>query len=408
VVPAKNLICVVIERLHAGMVGAYGNSWIRTAALDALACQSFLFDQAFLESPLLEQTYRAYWHGLHAADGRSLGEDALSLPHLLTASGLHTALLTDSAEVAGLLPAAEFSEQLLIELPTNPHTATDVAETSLARVFGAATEWLHTPREPFCLWVHAQGMAGPWDAPLEMRNRFADEEDPQPPPLVEVPNHWLPDNYDPDEPLGIKHAYAGQVALLDLCLGAFLDEFDASPLAASTQLTFISTAGFPLGEHRRVGPCDDALYNELIQLVWMMRFPDEMGKLSRTQALVQPSDLPISLLEWLELDRARLAGKDASSLLPLVRGEAECLRDRLLMVGRHDRALRTQAWHLRQPLTGAPELYSKPADRWEASEVANLLPDIVLGMQAALDELASTGSIVGLSPLEEALTSEMD
>jgi hypothetical protein len=407
-VPAKNLICVVVEGLHAGMVGAYGNSWIRTAALDALACQSFLFDQAFLESPLLEQTYRAYWHGLHAADPSPLSEDAASLPHLLALGGLHTTLLTDSAKVAGLLPSAEFAEQLLIESPANPRTAADVSETGLARIFGAATEWFHAPREPFCLWIHAQGMAGPWDAPLEMRNRFADEEDPRPPSLVDVPNHWLPDDFDPDEPLGIKHAYAGQIALLDLCLGAFLDEFDASPLAANTQLTFISTAGFPLGEHRRVGPCDEALYNELTQLVWMMRFPDGLGRLSRTQALVQPSDLPNSLLEWLEVDRGRFAGANASSLMPLVRGEVESLRDRLLMVGRHDRALRTQAWHQRQPLTGAPELYSKPSDRWEVSEVANLLPDIVLGMQAALDEIAPTGPIRGLPPLDEALTSEMD
>ena len=406
--PTKNLICVVVEGLHAGMVGAYGNSWIRTAALDALACESFLFDQAFIESPLLEQTYRAYWHGLHTADRRTLEDDERSLPRLLTDGGMHTALLTDSSEVAGLLPAAEFAEQLLIESPENAHSADDIAETGLARLFGAATEWLRAPREPFCLWVHARGMAGPWDAPLEMRNRFADEDDPQPPPLVEVPDHWLPDDFDPDESLGIKHAYAGQMALLDLCLGAFLDEFDASPLAENTQLTFISTAGYPLGDHRRIGPCDDALYNELTQLVWMMRFPDGLGKLSRTQALVQPSDLPATLLEWLELDRARFAGTGASSLLSLIRGEVESLRDRLLMVGRHDRALRTPAWHLRQPLTGAPELYSKPADRWEASEVANLLPDIVLGMQAALDEIASTGSIGDLPPLEEALTSEMD
>ncbi len=406
--PAKNLICVVIEGLHAGMVGAYGNSWIRTAALDALACESFLFDQAYLESPLLERTYRAFWHGLHAADCHVLDEDAESFPHLLAAGGLHSALLTDSAEVAGLLPAAEFVEQLLIESQEDPSSAQDIAETGLARLFGAATEWLRAPREPFCLWIHARGMAAPWDAPLELRDRFADEEDPEPPRVVEVPNHWLPNDFDPDEPLGIKHAYAGQVALLDLCLGGLLDEFDASPLAATTQLTFLSTAGFPLGEHRRIGSCDDALYNERTQLVWMMRFPDEMGRLARSQALVQPTDLPVSLLEWLEIDRGRLAGTNASSLIPLVRGEVDSLRDRLLMVGPHDRAMRTSAWHLRQPLTGAAELYSKPSDRWEVSEVANLLPDIVLGMQAALEEIVVTGPVTGVPPLDEALTSELD
>ncbi len=406
--PEKNLICLVVERLHAGMVGAYGNSWIRTAAIDKLACESIVFDQAFLESPLLEQTYRAYWHGVHPADGRSRDEQTASLPHLLSSAGWHTALVTDSAEVARLLSAAEFSEQVLVDSPTECTTAADISESGMARLFGAATDWIQTAREPFCLWVHARGLAGPWDAPLEMRNQFAEEDDPEPPKLVKVPNHWLPDEFDPDEPLGIRHAYAGQVTLLDLCLGAFLDELDAGPLAKRTQLTFLSTAGFPLGEHRRIGPCDDAMYNETTQLVWTMRFPDELGKLTRTQALAQPSDLPGTLLDWLELDVGQLGHGTASSLLSLIRGSLDFVRDRLLMVGRHDRALRTPAWHLRQPLTGAAELYAKPSDRWEVNEVANLLPDIVLGMQAALEEVQQSGPAADAASLDESLTCEMD
>ena len=35
----------------------------------------------------------------------------------------------------------------------------------------------------------------------------------------------------------------------------------------------ISPRGFPLGEHWRVGPCDDALFGELVHVPWMMQFP---------------------------------------------------------------------------------------------------------------------------------------
>ena len=41
-----NAICLVIDRLHAGYVGAYGNTWIETPAMNRLASQSFLLDQA--------------------------------------------------------------------------------------------------------------------------------------------------------------------------------------------------------------------------------------------------------------------------------------------------------------------------------------------------------------------------
>src|SRR5690606_16341857 len=136
-----------------------------------------------------------------------------------------------------------------------------------------------------------------------MRNRFAEEDDPEPPKFVEPPNHWLPDQFDPDEPLGIKHAYSGQVVLLDMCLGALLDQLLEGPLAASTALALVSTGGFPLGEHRRIGPCDEALYNEIAQLVFMLRFPDGLGRLARSQSLVQPADLPGTFVDWLGLDR---------------------------------------------------------------------------------------------------------
>lgn len=412
--PGKNLIVIVVEGLHAGMVGAYGNSWIRTAALDDLACESFIFDQAFVNNPQVESFYRAVWHCASDADSSADQLETVSLPQRrslpqqLNQAGIQTVLLTDSPRVGSLLPVAEFAEHVLVEPLAVSRSANDVSDTGLARLFGAASDRLATLREPFCLWIHSQGLAGPWDAPLEMRNRFAEDDDPQPPKLIDVPSFWLPDDFDPDEPLGIKHAYAGQVSLLDMCLGAFLDAFDESPLAASTQLTFLSANGFPLGEHRRIGTCDEALYNELTQLVWMMRFPDALGKLARTQALVQPSDLPGTLLDWLELDQGALGtpiASSSSSLLGLVRGEGDALRDRLLLVGPHDRAVRTPAWHLRQPLTGAAELYAKPSDRWEVNEVANLLPEITSGLQAALDEMSLAGT---LASLPESLTTEFD
>jgi arylsulfatase A-like enzyme len=404
----NNLICLVVDRLHAGMIGAYGNNWINTAALDHLASESFLFDQAFVDSPQLERLYRACWLGIHAAGAQQPSDVGASLPQLLAKAGVHTALVTDEVEVAGMPLAADFAEQVLVESPRDDQPAEDVSETGLARLFGAATEWLHAPRQPFCLWVHARGMAGSWDAPFAMRKHFADQQDPVPPAFTAVPDRRLPDEFDLDELLGIKHAYAGQVAALDLCVGAFCEQFEASGLAANTLLTFLSARGFPLGEHLRVGACDEALYNETAQLVWLMRFPDSTGSLARTQALVQPADLPGTLLECLDLDRRNLAGGHASSLLGVIDGRLESLRDRVFMLSCHDRAIRTPAWHLRLPDAGAAELYAKPSDRWEVNEVAKLLHDIVVGLKAALAEIERTGCADPLAPLAEPLVSEVD
>jgi arylsulfatase A-like enzyme len=405
------VICLIVDRLHAGMVGPYGNAWIRTPELDRLASESFLFDQAVIDNPRLESLYRSYWQGGAAIWADDPGVARPTLAQIFDRSRIHTALLTDERVAAEHPLAADFAERIFLEPDDAQCAAEDIAETQMAHFFATAQEWLAGARQPFCLWLHSRGMAGPWDAPLELRNEYAEDEDPTPPEFVQVPLRTLPAKYDPDELLGITQAYAGQVSLLDMCLGALLSDFRQSPLAKNTLLVLLSARGFPLGEHLRVGPCDEALYNETVQLVWMMRFPDGLGAMARSPALVQPADLPRTLLDWYAIGApAQMAL--GHSLLPIVREELESVRDRACIIaGDTEMALRTPAWHLRQ--SGPPrglkvELFAKPTDRWEVNEVANRLPEIVAKLQEALNQLRQTGQFSELPPLSEDLVVPVD
>ena len=90
-----------------------------------------------------------------------------------------------------------------------------------------------------------------------------------------------------------------------------------------------------------------------------------------------------------------------------MRGDRELLRDRALLISRHDRAIRTPGWYLRRPDSGPAELYAKPSDRWEVNEVAKLLPEVTAGLQDALTELEQAGEAT-LPPLPDLLVSVMD
>ena len=105
-----------------------------------------------------------------------------------------------------------------------------------------------------------------------------EEGDPPPPDSAEVPDRLLDDNPDPDDVWGVSQSYAGQVSLLDTCLGALEDFLQGSPLASDTLFALTSARGFPLGEHGRIGPCDDALYGELVHVPLALRFPDNIGR----------------------------------------------------------------------------------------------------------------------------------
>jgi len=403
-VDLPNILCLVVDRLQAAQVGAYGNTWIRTPRLDALAAESILFERAVADTLELDRLYRGWWQGLTALWPADAAGERPRFPALAAQAGMRTILLTDDPAVASLPGAEGFAERTLIASGEPDRLADEIGETQAARIVGAAGELLASIREPFCLWLHARGMSGPWDAPYELRSQYADEEDPAPPHFVAPPCRMLPADHDPDELLGILHAYAGQVSLWDTCLGALVDELRSSQLARSTLVVFVSPRGYPLGEHGRVGPLDHALYNEAVQVPWLMRFPDGLGELARSQALVLPADLATTLAAWLGWPPERFPAQ-GHDLLGLVRWEAARVRECVLLAsGGHDWAVRTPAWHLRVSDADEPrsvELYAKPSDRYEVNDVADRASDVVAGLLDVLDKARAAPTVepAGLDPV---------
>jgi arylsulfatase A-like enzyme len=249
-----------------------------------------------------------------------------------------------------------------------------------------------------------------WDAPLNFRESYRDEDDPNLPISAEPPDRMLAENFDPDEPLGVSQAYAGQISLLDGCLDALLEELDESESGKETLLIVTSSRGFPLGEHRRIGPCDEPLYGELLHVPLMVRLPDRANAAARTQSLVEPADLWASLWQLLKLG-TRPHSPTAISWLPLLgREESAPRHDRLCMAGmKNERAIRTPAWFLRE--AGEGELFVKPDDRWEVNNVSNRCLEIVESLQQArvhYEQTLHSGQIGDLPPLEEILQSGLE
>jgi len=409
-------IVLVVDRLPSGQLGAYGNTWTGTPAIDALAAQSLVLDQALIDTPKLDDLYRSLWSGLHALSPDGLRSHGDSLPGMLTRRGAATTLLTDDAALAGHPLAEAFDRRITVEHSAAPSTAGDIEDTQLARLFASAIDLATEDTPPGLSWIHSRGMGGPWDAPLEMRNRYAAVEDPPPPVWSAVPGKLLPQDYDPDELLGIVQAYAGQVTLLDVCIGALLDALGECGRTNDTLLILLGARGFPLGEHRRIGPGDDALYGELVQVPWLVRFPDGRGATARTQVLAQPHDLAPTLLDWWGFDE--FSAMTGRSLLPLIDGEPPTARDRAcMMAGPHERAIRTPAWHLRLNSSGGQstthaELFAKPDDRWEVNEVSGRCGEELVGrLAAAWDDYqgaCQSPGVLHLPPLDDDLLYGID
>ena len=70
-------IILVVDRLGAGFLGPYGNTWVETQSCNRLASEGLLCEFAVSDSPSLESVYRSYWTGRHAMDGRPAEETCL-------------------------------------------------------------------------------------------------------------------------------------------------------------------------------------------------------------------------------------------------------------------------------------------------------------------------------------------
>ena len=370
-----NAICICIDRLHAGYLGTYGNAWVETPAIDRMASQSCVFDTALIDTPRLRGLYQSFWQGGHSLLEPDPKRENLCLPSLLAAAGIQSALFTDEPSVAQHPLARHFGEMAEFRPPEQPRLAADVGETHLVQCFSRMVESIDSGDDSFFLWCHFSGMNGVWDAPYLFRERFAEADDPDPPDFAEPPGGILADGYDPDILLGVSHAYAGQVALVDMCIEGFLEFFAEWPGAEDTMVVFASTRGFPLGEHRRVGPCDDAIYGELVQVPLIVYVPGEETAGVRSRSLVYPCDLYSTLLEWFAIENVpkQAVGR---SLLPDIYGFDGPTRDRLCLTGPDgQQAIRTPAWYLRK--SAEIELFAKPDDRWEVNNVSDRCLDIV-------------------------------
>ena len=390
----KNAICLVVDRLRASALGAYGNTWYGTPTLDRLAGESLTLDFAFADSPRLDLVYRGYWEGLcamrPAACSSGVGHHDRNLISTLARHGIAPTLITDDPCVVDYPVCDAFDECALVESRAPTRAAIEVEETEMARLFATATQWLEhrletAPRSPFFLWIHGRGMGSAWDAPLAFRQQLVDEGDPLPSDSVDVPSLRLSEDFDPDELFGTSCCYSGQAMLLDPLVGTLLHQLRESPLLNDTLWLFAGARGFPLGEHGRVGDADPGLYGEQVHVPWFVRIPDGSGAMLHNPALVQPTDLFSTILDWFDLDPQ--VPCDGHSLLSCGRSDEDAMRHGVAMIAGDQRAVRTPDWHFYLPDPSSPELYAKPDDRWEANNVAGRCPETATGLRNVLEEL---------------------
>lgn len=401
---------VVIEGLGTNLVGAYGSSSAITPALDQMASQGVLLDQCFLDSQQLHEQLRSLWTAAHALQTGPLPWNlwqgfAARWGERSSASGM-ARLLTDSPQVAELaeqlgcpqitlIAPRSTSPSILLPCGGPPHDAIedlaqgpaeDSSQCAVMELLAtAAAELASGP--PGLVWIHSRGLRHPWDAPLDMRAQFADPEDPDPPDCIELPSIAIDAETDPDFVVGWGQVAAAQAAVIDEGLTVLRDTVAQRPDATAWAWLVTTLGGVPLGEHGRLGWGHQQLVGAELHTATIIVPAQPLAIGLRRPELFQLPDIAATLAGLLELELPSTVWGQNALALGAAQSPDRWLHElRMAMLsGKQGSWLRTPAWSaILENLeagshgdTGNDQLFVKPEDRWEVSQIADRRRDIV-------------------------------
>jgi arylsulfatase A-like enzyme len=364
-----NVVLVIIDSLRTDHVGAFGNDWIETPNLDALAKESLRFTKAYPESLPTICARRAIHTGMRTWPFRNwqtpkgddinlegwqpIPEGQTHLAEILKENGYQTLFVTDNmhqykpsynfqrgfdvfefirgqttdnyqpvgmtqmdlvnkALKAGNVPAMTGQ---MIQYFANTSNRKTEEDWFAPQVFTRASELLEAAKEgqPFFLTVDCYDPHEPWDTPEEYINLYDEGYEGQEPySVVYGPSRYLTDR----QLQRMKARYAAEVTMMDRWLGRFLDKMEELNLFENTLLVVISDHGVAFGEHGFVGKPPYVLWPEVTDIPFFIRHPGGAGAGKTSDYYASTHDVAPTILGYLGIEPPEpMEGADLSVIL---------------------------------------------------------------------------------------------
>jgi arylsulfatase A-like enzyme len=301
-----DVVLVTLDTVRADRMGFLGSSRGVTPALDALAREAAVFEQAFAQAPLTTVSHATLLSGTHPPFhgvrdfGMPLPAEVPWLPAVLRNAGYRTAAFVASLVLDPKGPIAPGFDRGFesydagFKLRTNGADPYTTKERRGEEVVSRALAWLDRGAAgPFFLWVHLFDAHDPYDPPPPFAARFA------------------------------KQPYDGEVAAVDAAVSRLLGGLRRKGLFEGALVVVAGDHGESLGEHG-----EDThgvfLYDATIHVPLVVRLPRGEGGGRRVPGRVGLVDVTPTVLE--AAGAARPQAVQGRSLLGLVRGARDVER----------------------------------------------------------------------------------
>ena len=425
-----NVILIMSDSFRSDHLGCYGNDWIKTPNIDKLAKESVVFENAYPEGLPTVPVRTALLTGNYTLTNRfwqQLTPEDVTIAEILDEYNYVSAMITDTYHLfkpgmnfhrgfhvwrfirgqqsdafrSGdhgkdlnhfISPTMRGSKTIrgLDQYLRNVQDRNEEKDYFAARVIREAVDWLEkesSTGRPFFLYVDIFDPHEPWDPPESFTANYVNP-DYNGPKLIEPkmgPCDWISE----DELQNIRALYAGEVSFVDKWIGHLIEKLGNLGVLEDSLVVFMSDHGAPHGEHGNLRKTTDNLYNELLKIPLIMRFPNGEHAGKRIKSLVSVVDVLPTIMEVLGYVRETnyMQGKSA---LPLITGQADKIQDYLTMgfFDTEDRCIRDEQWsYIRRPSGQKDELYDVISDPQEMENLIDKHPQKAREMESAIAKI---------------------
>ena len=398
-----NIILISIDTLRADHLSTYGYASPTSPAIDRLAAEGVVFEQAYSHSPKTAPSHMSLMTSVHPGVHRVLNTtggpidsqlslDIPTLPQILRQAGYRTAAFTAGANLASGIGFGRGFESYE-ELPIDAATTFEAGIEQLRK-------WDDGDPRPFFLFLHTVQVHDPYLPPARERDLFTDPEYAGPitsdrAELAKrasqsgrrvVDEFWeLVDLEDPTELRHLKALYDACIRYTDEQVGRLLAAASALGRDQDTLIVLLSDHGEEFMEHG--GTRHNSLFDELLQVPLILRLPAAMGTVNgrRVTTPVRLVDVMPTLLELVGLPSPpHLEGE---SVLPLLTEGDESTR----YVFAHwrelgARSLRVGPWKMIR-IPGSFHVFNLEDDPGERTPLEQDRPDVVAALARSLKQL---------------------
>jgi arylsulfatase A-like enzyme len=364
-----NVVLVIVDALRQDVLGCYGNQEVKTPAIDALAAEGVVFENAFVQAPFTWTSFGSILtgkyprrHGLVKMRPGVVMAPNVTLPvHLKSARREDGTLLTADDWVGGTFhtgtlstgsrllqgfdqyfeamaghdlvvlgnPWSVFRSDLLLYVFKNKLEQRFASNLLVTR----ACQWIgENAGRRFVTMIHLYSTHTPYDPPKRFQDLYVDRGYSGPirsfyaqyREAIED-GRFVPTSADIAQIRALYHAGVSQA---DAEIGEVVEALGRAGILEDTLIVVTADHGESLGERNLWEHNHMVETNLRVPLV--MRWPKRLPKGKRVPALTDEIDILPTICGVLGIEPPKFEDKygkvDGTSLLPLVRGEKDSVR----------------------------------------------------------------------------------